>query len=120
MKRFTKKELQSLPKYIRFGEKGCAMRLYNPEFNRFPGWRDSLVQYHRDAGAWSVDVKIDKKTGKIYSICQGMKWLHNVELIPTTYADWKKDNQGYISKGDKAYNVNDVEDSKDTKDEIPF
>lgn len=102
---FTKKELKKLPKYIRFGKNGRAMRLYNPEWGQFFGWRDNIAEYRRDAGAWSVDFKVDKKTGKIYSDCTGrdMPWLHNVELIPTSYAFWKKDNDGNVGKTTKAH-----------------
>lgn len=105
--KFTKKELEELPKYVRFGNNiECSMRLYNPEkANRWFMWKNDIAEYYRDAGAWSVDIRIDKVTGKVYSVCncQDTPWLHNVELIPTTYDDWKKDNEGYLDKGDKAF-----------------
>ena len=76
-KTFTKKQLQFLPKYVKFSEDDLSstMRLYNPEYKRFLGWRDNVAEYYRDAGCWSVDIRIDKKTNKIYSVCE-FKDLH--------------------------------------------
>lgn len=100
--RLKKEELINLPKYIRFGEKGCAMRLHNPEYDQFPGWDEAVTEYWRDGGLWGVGIRIDKETGKIFSICEDMDWLHDVELIPTTYEDWKEDNGQYVNDTTKA------------------
>ena len=101
----TKKEIKKLPKYIRFGKEGCAMRLHNPTEGDF-GWNEKAVEYYRDAGAWSVGFRIDKKDGKMYSIFfEKDSDLNDVELIPTSYSDWKKDNEPYTGKGTKAYSI---------------
>jgi len=105
--KFKKEELIKLPKYIRFGTDGCAMRLRNPD-ELYPGWYEAIAEYWRDAGVWCVDIRIDNETGKIFSICEEMNDLHNVELIPTTYEDWKKDNGQYIDKTTKATDYNEI------------
>jgi len=117
---FTIKKLEALPKYIRFGKDGCAMRLYNPEHRAFFGWRSNIAEYYRDAGCWSVDIRIDKINGKIYSICKTMDWLHNVELMPTSYSYWKKDNAGYISKTTKAHYIEYKKKKPKADKELPY
>lgn len=50
--------------------------------------------YYRDAGAWSVDYRI--ADGKIFSVCNGMDWLHDVELVVISHEEWLKGNDGYV------------------------
>lgn len=105
-KKFTKKQINSFPPYIKFGENGCAMRLHNPEQGYFLG-RENFVEYWRDGGLWGVDIVIDKETGKLYSLFQDDKQnsLSNVELIPCTRAVWKKCNGQYVDNTDQPYKM---------------
>jgi hypothetical protein len=104
--KFTKKQInQVLPKYVKLktnGSGGSCMRLYNPEQNQSFGWKDDVVEYHRDGGSWSVDIRIDN--GKFFSVSHH-EGLNNIELIPISYTEWKKSNVGYIDKGTVAYSL---------------
>jgi len=116
--KFTKEELIKLPKYVTFGVSGCHMRLHNPEWNQFPGWREDIAEYWRDAGLWGVDIRIEED--KIFSVHKDMDWLDNVELIPSTYEEWFKSNQGYISKSTKAVDFSNIPEYDEDNDEIPY
>jgi hypothetical protein len=103
--KFTKKQYKQLPKYVRFGGVGCAMRLHNPEYKQYFGWKDNIFEYYRDGGHWAVDIRLDEETGKVYSISQyaDTPQLDNREMIPITYWEWKKDNGEYTEKTTKAH-----------------
>lgn len=110
--KFKKDVIATFPKYIRFGEDGCAMRL-TPVYESYCAVDERCIEYHRDAGLWGVGVRLDSDTGKLYSVFEyanhdiSYAYLNDVELISTTYEDWKEDNQGYLYKNTRAYNVED-------------
>lgn len=99
-KTFTIKQIKSLPKYVRIGK--VALRLHNPEIGSL-GWRENYVEYYRDGGIWSVDIKI--KDNKVFAICPDIEGLHKQELIPTTKSKWQESNKGYIGTTTKAYSI---------------
>ena len=103
---FTKKALKALPKYVRMGKgKNCILRLYNPEYKQCFGWRDNLAEYHKDAGLWSVDFRIDEKTGHLFTVVkhEDLQYMNNIRLYPTSEAVWRRYNAGSISKGTKSH-----------------
>lgn len=97
-KQFTKKQSEKLPKYVSLN--GSFLRLYNPEHNSFPGWREYYFEYFRDGGLWGVNIKI--KDDKVYS-SSTMHHLNDVELIPITYKEWYKSNMGCVTSETKAH-----------------
>jgi hypothetical protein len=97
-KQFTPKEAKKFPPYAMLGTDGAKVRLYNPERGQW-GWRTHFLEYHRDAGWWSVDIV--EKNGKLYSESKHEN-LNGLEILPITYIEWKKSNHGYISKTTKA------------------
>lgn len=102
--KFTKKQYKQLPKYVRLGSDGCAMRLHNTEYKQYFGWKDNVFEYYRDGGRWAVDIRLDEETGKVYSIFhEDAPWLSGIEMIPITYWEWKKDNSPYTEKTTKAH-----------------
>lgn len=98
-KTFTREQIRKFPPYVKAS--GVALRLHNPEQGNF-GWRENHVEYYRDAGFWSVDINI--VGDKLWTIAEGDK-INNIELIPITKQEWRKDNRGYITKTTKAYKV---------------
>jgi hypothetical protein len=48
-----------------------------------------------------------------------MDWLHNVELIPTSYSFWKKDNAGYVGNDTKAHYIS-YKKEQDNEKEMPY
>lgn len=100
-RQFTKEQFKKLPKYVSL-EGGTFLRLYNPEHNKFPGWREYYVEYFRDGGLWSVDIRI-AKDGKLYSKSV-VKLVNNIELKPATYKEWRKSNGRYVTDETKAHN----------------
>jgi len=72
--------MNNLPGYVRLGH--SELRL-------------SDEKYYRDAGNWSVSY--EWKDDKLLSI-SSKKWLNGVELIPSTFEEWKEDNAGYIGE----------------------
>lgn len=103
-KQFTRIQIKKMPHYVSLN--GIALRLYNPEQQGFFGWNSMLREYYRDAGIWSVDIRIDETSVwslyKLFSISD-MPNLHDVELIPISYQVWRKDNEGNIDKKTKAH-----------------
>ncbi len=99
-RKFTKEQLKKLPKYVTMG-KSSALRLYNSHGD---GDTQGYAEYYRDAGNWSVDIRIDKKTGKLYSVSmyEDTPWLNGVELIPISRKKWADDNGKYINKNTRA------------------
>ena len=75
--KFKKEILINLPKYIRLGPNGCAMRLIDPEYDD-----EAFAEYWRDAGLWGVDIRIDIEINKIFSIHKDIDWLNDIELYP--------------------------------------
>lgn len=97
----TKKQLRALPKYVKLiGASGSALRLIG-ERKSF-GYNENNAEYFRDGGGWSVDFKIDEDN-RLFTICDGYERLHNLELIPITYHEWRKDNGEYVDKNTKAH-----------------
>jgi len=99
----TKKEIKNLPKFVRMGRvkgRNCILRLWNPEYKQCFGWRDNLAEYHKDGGAWSVDFRVDEKTGYLYSVVKNetLQHMNNIRLYPTTESVWRRYNAGYVSK----------------------
>lgn len=102
----TSKQIKLLPKYVRLNFKsGPCLRLHNPEYNAFPGWRNNLVEYYRDAGAWSMNFRLDEKTKMVYSVFPEDHHLHDIHLVPVTKAEWRKDNRPHLFKDSKAYEI---------------
>ena len=96
----TKKQLKSLPKYVKLlGASGSALRLMGE--TRMFGRNENNAEYYRDGGGWSVDFKITEDN-KIITISDYEK-LDNLELHPITYHEWKKDNGEYVDKNTKAH-----------------
>ena len=97
----TKKQLRSLPKYVKLiGASGSALRLIG-ERKSF-GYNENNAEYFRDGGEWSVDFRIEDN-GKLFTDCQDYEPLNNLELIPITYHEWRKDNGEYVDKNTKAH-----------------
>jgi len=88
-----RRKKEDLPKFVRLGKKGTALRLTTSKSM----YSDKLV-YYRDGGAWSTEFRIERKTGKIFTVIPHVKHIHDKELIPTTEEDWAEDN------GEYAYN----------------
>lgn len=91
-----------LSKYIRLGgPNGTAMRLIGQDWlaGSFV-WSRSLtqyklanLQYHRDGGAWQVDIHVVAGCPVAKS---HMEHLHNKWFHPISRAEWKKDNGQYV------------------------
>ena len=104
MKKFTKKQIKSLPPYIRLGENGgTTMRLKG---------RGQYVEYYRDAGVWSIDFRIDKETGKLFAVANypQVKHLRGDELVPISREEWAVRQQGYIGPTTKPYIFGEYEE----------
>jgi len=83
---------ENLPDYVWFSKVGrCAMRKQASSF--VPKEIVPNIEYYRDAGMWSVYVKIVE--GKLLSVWQDMQG-NNHDLIPCTKEEWEKDNEGYV------------------------
>lgn len=80
------------PQYVIVGKNGGAL-----EFDRLLSeGLGGLAVYYRRAGGWSTVAK--HKDGKYF--CRNKdkfyKHLEGVELTPTTYEFWRKDNEGHL------------------------
>ena len=86
------------PEFVTFGVDGSVLRLKS---------LDGLDYfYYRDVGAWDVDFTYSRVSRGYVSVSSDEE-LRGVQLIPTTYAHWQKDNQLQF------YNTQN-------SDEIPF
>lgn len=97
-KQLTKEQYTKLPKYVSLN--GSFLRLHNPEHNQFPGWKEYYAEYFRDAGLWSVNIKI--KEGVVYS-SSSMDWLNDIELVSVTYEEWYQSNKGSVTRETRAH-----------------
>lgn len=82
------------PKYVCLHN--TAMRLCQKD--QYWGEPEAGFHYWRDAGHWAVAFGFDEIEQKWYSVCNDSdtQWLNNVELVPITKNEWKKDNKGYL------------------------
>jgi hypothetical protein len=83
--------------------------------------RDSATTYRRPAGGWSLPDGL--RDGK-HVVIKGIHWQLDsrvgTQLYPSTFAQFAKDNEGYVYRGERPWFPEDDLHKEKDDDEIPY